>query len=241
MAAPTFVAEYETNETNWTNSNAGVAKTVDVTVSAGDVLTVVGVIEDASFTLATPTGGGLTYTLAQSISITDYCAVYVWTATSAGAQTFTLSVTLTGSGSHLWGLNVLQHSGSDGVGASSKTNTTGAPSLGLTTTQADSAIVVGVGDWNAVDGTTRTWRTVNGAAATEQTYFRDSSHYTVYVGRHPDAGAAGSKTTGLSAPTGQKYSIVAVEILGTAGGGATPPPRPALIRPSLAAIQRASW
>jgi hypothetical protein len=28
----------------------------------------------------------------------------------------------------------------------------------------------------------------------------------------PDAGAAGAKTVGLSAPSGQKYSIVAVEV-----------------------------
>jgi len=42
----------------------------------------------------------------------------------------------------------------------------------------------------------------------------------VYVAYYPDAGTAGSKTVGLSAPTGQQYSIVAVEIKGTAGAAA---------------------
>jgi hypothetical protein len=38
--------------------------------------------------------------------------------------------------------------------------------------------------------------------------------YTVYIDRYTDAGGAGSKSLGLSAPTGQTFSIAAVEIRG---------------------------
>jgi hypothetical protein len=236
MATPTFVGEYETS---WTVTGSGASKTVDVTVAAGDVLVVLAVAEDSAHTLGTPTGGGLTYTLRQNSNVANNCNVYAWTASASGGQTFTMSITK-GSGTASWGYNVLQWSSNDGVGASSKTNGSGGPSLGLTTTADNSAIAVAVGDWNATDGTTRTWRSVNGSAATEQTYFRNSSAYTVYAGYHADAGATGAKTVGLSAPTGQTYSIVAVEIKGSASA-AQPPPRPALVVPGLAAIQGSTW
>jgi hypothetical protein len=151
----------------------------------------------------------------------------------------TVSVTKTGP-TQWWGFNVLHWRDSDGVGASSKTNVTnGAPSLGLTTTTDNAAIVVLNSDWAAVDGTSRTWRSVNGSAATENTYFRDSSWYGSYVGRHPDAGTAGSKTVGLSAPGAQTYSIIAVEVKGAAGGGAAPVPAP--IFNSQAIRRAANW
>jgi hypothetical protein len=214
---PTFVAEYETD---WTATTT--PKTVSVTVSAGDTLAIFGMTGDASFTLATPTGGGLTYTLQQSVVVSAFGTVYLWTAPAPGSQTFTMSVTESG-GSALWAYNCLRFSGSAGVGASNKTNVSGgAPSLGLTTTGANSAIVVASVDWNAVDGASRTWRSA-GTAATEQTYSFTTSQYAVYGAYHADSGAAGAKTVGLTAPTGQKYSIAAMEILGSS---ATPTPPP---------------
>lgn len=223
---PTFEAEYETA---WSVVGAG-AKTSSVTVATGDVLVICGITESNTYTLATPTGGGLTYTLAQSVVVSNYATCYVWTAVSASSQTFTLSITMAG-GTGYWGFNALRFSGSNGVGASSKTNVDGAaPSLGLTTGTDNAAIVVANGDWNAADGGSRTWRTINGITPTsgnglEATYARDASRATFYAARWNDAGTAGSKTTGLSAPSGQRYSIIAVEVQGTAGGtGATVTP-----------------
>lgn len=219
MAAPTFVAEYELA---WNNSNS--PKTISVTTAVGDVLVAFGVMENQVAGIATPTGGtSLTWTLRQSVVVTDYTQVYVWTATATTAETFTFSVAESAGTSNFWGATVLRWSGSDGIGATAKTNTTGAPSLALTTTQADSAIACANGDWNAVDGTSRTWRTINSSVGTEQTYFRDAARYGVYANVWADVGAAGSKTTGLSAPTGQQYAIVAVEVLGTGGAPAVPP------------------
>lgn len=217
MVAPTFVAEYETV---WNTTTT--PKTVSVTTAVGDVLVVIGMAEGRLATLGTPTGGtGLTWTLRQEVTATppeDWATAKVWTAVATTAETFNLSIARAGTAQQ-WGWIAMRWSGSDGVGASSKTNVSGgAPSLGLTTTGDNSAICVGNSDWNAIDGASRTWRTVNGAAATEQAYFRSSTSYALYAGRHNDAGTAGAKTVGLSAPSGQKYSIVAVEVLGTSGG-----------------------
>ena len=213
MAAPVFVAEYETA---WTGNPSSLSKSV--TTAVGDVLVIIAGESNGGGTLGTPTddGPGLTYTLRQSIHVsTSWADAYVWTATATSAATFNITVAKTG-GTPVWGFNVLRFSGSSGIGASSKTNVSGgAPSLGITTTGANSAIVVINTDWNAVDGASRTWRTA-GSAATEVTYVKASTFVTDYGAYHADAGSAGAKTVGLSAPSGQKYSIIAVEILGGA-------------------------
>ena len=128
----------------------------------------------------------------------------------------TVTSTRTGSSFNGFGLNVLTFRSSDGVGASSKDNVaSGAPTLNLTTTQANSAIVVANGDWSATDGASRTWRT-NAGALTEKTYDFQSAQFTVYGGYHADAGAIATYAVGLSAPGAQKYSIAAVEVKGAA-------------------------
>lgn len=226
---PTFEAEYEVAD--WTVSTT--PRTVTPTTNSGDKLVVAAVTADELTQLTSPpTGNSLTYTLAQSITLTDWCQAYGWTAPDdTGGAGWTLSVSETGSGAPPWGFTALRFSGSDGFGASAKTNVDGAaPSLDITTQQDNSAIVVMVGDWNAVDGSSRTWRTVNGITPTaanslERVYARDAVNYTVYVAYYSDAGTAGTKTVGLSAPTGQKYSIIAIEVKGTAsGGGPAAPP-----------------
>jgi hypothetical protein len=211
---PTFVAEYEAT---WNDATS--PKTSSVTVAAGDALVVGALTEEGnSNTLTTPTGGtGVTWTLQQSIVLTSYTALYLWTALPS-AQTFTLSVART-VGSGLWGFNCLRFSGVSGIGGSNKANATGAPSVAVTATGANSVIAAVIGDWNAADGASRAWLTA-GSAATEQTYFRDPSTYTAYMAYYADTGAAGSKTVGLSAPTGLKYAIGAVELLGSAAAPA---------------------
>jgi hypothetical protein len=212
---PTFVAEYGDT---WNSATS--PKSASVTVANGDGLVVVAIVEDDSRSLTTPTGGGLTYTLQEEIPVTDYTHLYVWTALSASSQTFTLEVAHASGDNTMWyGFIALRFSSVSSVGAAEKTNvSSGAPSLSITTTSANSSLVIAVGDWNAADGTSRTWRSVNGSAATETTYFRDASHYVAYTGYHPDAGATGAKTVGLSAPSGQKYAIASVELIGGAGG-----------------------
>ena len=120
-----------------------------------------------------------------------------------------------------WGFTALRFANHGGVGATAVANSsTGTPSLNITTTENNSALVVAVVDNNAIDGASRTWLTVNGITPTagnglELVYFRNAVKYAAYVAYYSDAGVAGVKTVGLSAPAGTKWIVAAVEIKGT--------------------------
>lgn len=207
--APTFVGEHEVSSWSTTTSTKS---TSSFSVQAGDTLVAYGLTEDSSITESV-SGGSLTWTLRQSDLTSSYAAAYVWTATATSTTSITVTFTRT-AGSNRYGGNVLQFRGSSGIGASAIGHGIGGPSLGLTTTQAHSAIVVASVDWAAIDGSSRTWRTGAGSL-TEQTYAYISGQYTVYGGYHADAGSAGAKTVGLSAPTGQGYTTAAIEVTGS--------------------------
>lgn len=221
MAAPTYVVDYETA---W--DTATFPKTVSASVLPDECLLVFGAAEADGYTLETPTGGeagGIEYTLNESVAFSGYSPIYAWSSPVTNTDSFTLSVdTFT---TQKWGFIAARFAGSSGVGAAEQTHvSSGAPSLNITTTGDNSALLVMVTDWNAGDGTSRTWRAVNGftpdTTEGELVYFRDSAAYTVYVAYYPDTGTSGSVcTTGLSAPTGQKYSIVAIEIVGGSTSG----------------------
>lgn len=213
ILAPTFIDEHEVPFST-SSSPGGSANTGSFSVTAGDLLVILGSTEDSQRTMGTPTGGGLTYTLAQSIVVTNNCTAYAWTAVCTATTSITVTITVAGgSGAKLWGFNVLRFRGA-AVGTSAKTNSTGAPTLNITATRENSAIAVINSDWAAVDGASRTWRT-NAGAFTEQHYFRDSSSYTTYGGYHANAGTISTDAVGLSAPGGQTYAIIAVEVKGT--------------------------
>lgn len=201
--------------TNFTTLDA--TKTVSVTTQPGDVLVVSAGGEYEGVTIGTPSGNGVSFTLRQSITITDYSTAYVWTGTDAVGGTY--DVSLTAASGSMWGFTVMVARNMS-VGTSVKNNTSGTPSISITTTATDCTVVTFTDDWNAVDGASRTWLTVNGTTPTsgnflEAGYGFSSLRYTIYSAYYPDTGAAGSKTVGLSAPTGQKYSIIALELIPT--------------------------
>lgn len=211
---PTFVAEYEVPD--WTTTTS--PKTVTLDTLPGDRLVLLGLTETDTGTLDTPTGNGLTYTLVQSLELSQYCCGYIWTATDPnGGEGWTLSVGRTGT--LQFGFTAVVFRGSDGFGASAKVNVlSGAPSLNVVTSGHNSGIVCINGDWNTLDGSSRVWRTVNGVAPTsgnghELVYVLGNSAF--YAAKWPDAGGAGTKTVGMTAPMGQKYTILAVEVFGT--------------------------
>ena len=216
-SAPTFVNEYETA---WTGASP--KTTGSFAVQTGDVLVASSMSEDAPTTV-TISGGSLTWTQQQVVNVTGYGWVSIWTATVDTAKT--MSVTYTrATGTNNFGGSVFQFRNAS-IGTSAKTNVaSGAPTLNLTTTQANSAIVVANDDWTALSGTSRVWRT-NAGPFTQRSYATVAGAYTIYGGFHPNAGAVGTYAVGLSAPTGQKYSIVAVEVKGQ--GAVPPPPTPA--------------
>lgn len=211
ITPPSFIQVVSTVYNTTTDNKA----TSSFSVQSGDILVAIGAVEDHGSDI-TVTGGSLTWTLRQEVNVTNYSRVFLWTAVASSSTSF--AVTFHRGSVRNFGGSVLTFRGGT-VGASSKTNDSGAPSLALTTTQDNSAVVCAVADWNAVEGDTRVWRTINSITPTnggsgEALYSFNSGIFTVYIGYWTNVGTAGSKTTGLSAPNTQKYSIVAQEILG---------------------------
>lgn len=209
-AYPVFVQKIETG--SW-NSGASPRTTSSFDVLAGDVLVAYLIAENDQGTMGAATGGSLTWTEQQKVDVGGYAEVIVWTAVVDTNKSMTISFTRTGNVVNFGG-GVMVFRNTGGVGASSKANTSAPPYLpdwNITTTKANSIVVVVTGDWSAVDGSTRTWRT-NAGSLTEQTYYFQSGVYTAYAGYHANAGAIGTKAVGLTAPSGQTWSGVAVEI-----------------------------
>jgi hypothetical protein len=247
MAAPTFVAATRPTAGWGDHSSATTLTTPSFSVTSGDVLVVLAFGDDANITFTSASGGSLTWTRQEHVGTSGSTSRgAIFTATASSTTSITVTVTKAGTNT-FWGFVVHQWRGSAGVGAhTSQANAVSgvAPSLALTTTGANSAISYGSADWTSSDGTTRTWRTINSITPTaantlETDYFRDGSgtQYTVYVGDWSDAGAAGSKTTGLTAPSTQRPAIVAIEILGSAAAG----PVAKLITVNRAVMRAAYW
>lgn len=227
MAAPTFVAEYEAA---WNNTTT--PKTVSATAAAGDVFIVAGGSENANTLVQTPTGGtSITWTQQEAQSggtgNQSHCILF---SAAPSAQSWTLSVARSAT-ANWWGFNALRFSGSSGIGAHISTNngtSSGLPTVNLTTTGANSAIVAIVANWNG--GTAEpTWGAINGYTPTVAnggtvSFFGNTANYAISVAIYPDVGAAGSKTISQSAPTGQRYVIAAIEVLGSAGGSSSASP-----------------
>lgn len=226
MPSPTFVTSYSSTYDTTVNP-----KTVSVTTLAGDVLVVVSASENGTDNYNTISGNSISYTQQELFDAgTGDASVTIWTGTDAtGGTGWTLSVSRTSS-SQRYGITCYVFRNSDGIGSAEVSNSvTAAPSLAISTTQANSAIVVVNGDWDADDGSSRTWRTVNGVAPTagnnlERLYYRDAGGvaYTAYSAYYDDAGSVGSKTVGLTIPSSQHYAIAAVEVKGSAAAATIP-------------------
>lgn len=216
-----LAAEYES--ATW---NGTWPKTLSVTTSVGDVLVVAASHAEYNGTsdqFLDPTGGtGLVWTKQQFHNLTSNSCLYAWTATAITAESFTLSVNTNG-GSPTGGLDVTRWSGASGVIVSSKGNGTGAPSLAITAGAAGSVVIGVFGDWNESTIVGRVWRTINSITPTSgnglELVARDiSGQFTSLQAYWNDAGAAGSKTTGLTTPSGTKWTGIAIEVQAAAGG-----------------------
>lgn len=207
-SAPTFVAQYATAFNSSTTPKTAMNA---VAISSGDVLVAV-VASESTAVLSATENGAAAATLQRSSTVADYSAVSAWTYVAPGNETITFSFSADVVGR--FGGNVIRFSGSSGVGASNvATGASGSPSVSLTTTQANSAIVVIASDWNAVAGT-QTFTTAAGTPTALTGYPGDGAHYGVAIAYYADVGAIGAKTVGMSAPTGQKWSIIAIEVKG---------------------------
>lgn len=190
------------------------------TLAVGDVIVCSMFTEDATFTQSAPTATGVTFTQRVADTTASHTADYVFTGvvTSAGAKTVTSTATGVGS-VHMHGGVCVVLPTADGYSLAATPNTvdtrgSGGPSGSITGTSAGNLIVGLSGDWAAVDGASRTYR----GTTTEDGYMFASGRATAYFW-HQTA-AAGANTIGLSAPVGQTYTIVGVEVLKSGGGTA---------------------
>ena len=202
---PTLVTSVQTAWTGGTSLTSP-----SLTVDAGDVLLVAAATGNTDTTLSTPTATGLTFTLVKSASAVNNAVAYVWQATASATATLTVGVARS-AGTSSWGFSVLQYRGAQ-VGASASTAATSAPSLAVTTTAAGSHLVWVHGDWAGVSGTP-TWRTVSSVSAVPIANGTTVASTRFYVGTWSGVGAIGSKTAGVSAPSGQTWAGVVVEVV----------------------------
>jgi hypothetical protein len=212
---PVFIQDADTD---WTASYSPMTPQDTSTFDAlnGDVLVAAGVNSNNDGTTGlsvTNNGTALTWTLRQCVTVAGYARVSLWT-TILTTDRPGLIATFTPAGNDLpFGGNVMTFRYASGVGASNKTNVVaGAPSLSLTTTGANSSVIV-VNSDRVMSFGERVWR-LGAGVLTDVTFIYDGAHsLSVYLGCHVDAGAAGAKTVGLTDPTNQQYSIAAVEVL----------------------------
>jgi hypothetical protein len=214
------------------------------TLAAGDFLVVVAAFEDNRTpttlvpTITTTGAAALTFTKAQEVTTTSNCRVIVYysqTVTVAGS--YTVSEGESSSNVLNYGIDAWAVTASGGVGVSnSATGSASGPSLTLSGVGANSAIFMVVGDWSATAVATKAYRTTDAGAYTEQTAQNTDGNYSSYSGVYKDAGAAGTKVVGMTAPN-QTWAIAALEILGTSG--TTAPPNPLLRMLRQGGVQRA--
>jgi hypothetical protein len=159
-----------------------------LTVQNGDLLVVLADRENASDLIAdltsftnslnlTNDGAALTWNLRIGVPATLNDArslVRVWTTVVTENRTVTLTVDDTVGGGWFFGALFQVWRNHGGVGAvASNVDAGSAPSLNITTTADNSALVVTSCDWNAVDGASRAWRTGAGTL-TEEGYDIDA-------------------------------------------------------------------
>jgi hypothetical protein len=201
------------------------------TLAVGDFLVVVAAFEDNRTpttlvpTITTTGAAALTFTKAQEVTTTSHCRVIVYysqTVTVAGS--YTVSEGESSANVLNYGIDAWAVTASGGVGVSNKADdpTTGAPtdapSLTLSGVSANSAIFMVVGDWAATVIAGHAYLTTDAGTFTERTAQNTDGNYSSYSGVYADAGAAGAKVVGMSAPN-QTWAVAGLEILGT--GGAT--------------------
>ena len=185
--------------------------TAALNVEPGDLLICFAATSSESTQIGGPptnSDAPLTWTLLQSFTTAGYTSVHAWAATADDARALTVTLNRSG-GSSNWGMTVHQWRGALLGNSVQGSAASAAPSLPITTTAATSGVSYFSGDWAAKTGTA-TFRTINSAAGTVDLNAGGGSKF--YAAHWLNVGAAGSKTTGMTAPTAQKWAGIAVEI-----------------------------
>lgn len=218
---PTHVLDIAPSSGNF--STSGATKTSAVfNVQAGDAITLYASSGHNSLKFANlpvASGGSITWTPRITAEPGgSFSQMRGWSgAVGATANGITVSVSPSAGSGLEWGFTGMLWRSHGGIGNVVSENVNSeAPAIDIVCS-ANSAVDYHNVDWQALDGSARVWRTVNGQAITESFYYQNPNFHGIYDGYRLDVGAAGSKTFGLTAPTGQRPTHGAIEVLGTTG------------------------
>lgn len=215
--SPLLVAAYQVNSAG---SDLTTLTTPTFTPQAGEILVVKAVGADRTLTFGTPTGGGWTYTARGTDVTASHVSAAMWTApVTAGGVAQTVAVTAGGTANpHTIVVERWTNCRLAAAPALTDQLGSGGPSATNTTVAGRSVVTWLSGDWAAVDGTaTRAYRSSAG-----ETGFRwVSTAFTAYFAYQTTV-AAGAQTFGLTAPVGQTWTALAVELQSAAAGKALP-------------------
>lgn len=237
MATPPTFSAYQ--QSNWTDlPSPGNEVTASLSWTAGDLIVVVGVTESTSVTLATPTATGLTFANILSSTTASNCSAWVWTATAG--STSSGAITSTGNNTGIMaGIAAFAISGSAGVGATASIVGSSAKTISLVRANANSGVIVILGDFNAVADVTVTADPTSGG--TQRAASTVSGKATFFCFSWTDQGATATTPYGIGSHTGTvKMTGFAVEIKGTTASALSPPPFGARYRPQFYARKRAA-
>jgi hypothetical protein len=222
MAAPTLSA--------YSNSpvSAQATKTTgSVSWTIGDTVLLLGGLDDNSGTFSAPstTGTGLTFAAISGFptNVASNTKLYAWSATASASSSGTMSSNTDSSGRGAV-LAVLVYSGSDGLGNNAKSaaaDTTDPYTVSLTRAGNNSAVAMIASDWNAISDAANDPSPSTGS--TER--IADNAGFisglaTFYLSTWADEGTAGTTSYGITGVAGCKMLIAAIEVKGSAGGGA---------------------
>ena len=215
------------NKTNTTS--AGTLTSTSFTPQTGDIIVVKIVTADSTYTYNTPTGGGWTYTSRVVDATASHCWLQIWTApVTTGGTAQTVAATVLANPTNVQQASMVvelwRNAQLAATPATCDSRGTGAPSTPITTVAANSVVSWCNGDWAAVSPTGHTYNTTS-ATPTEDG-LDDQSGVGAYVGyyAYQTAATAGSQTLGLTAPTGQTWTLAGIEIQDAGGTAPQPPP-----------------
>jgi hypothetical protein len=205
------------------NSTANTANqtitTASFTPATGELIVFKTASEDTQVPVApSATGGGISWTKRVENLVPSTAYVAIWTAiVTAGGSAITISGTSSGSTPSYISMVIERWTGAQIAPspAYAYANGTGAASASMTVTGSGSTISWVNGDWNAQSGSV----TYTGGA-TQDGYQYQSGAYTAYYAYQ--TASAGAATIGMTAPTGQTYTIMGLEIQVSGQSNPTP-------------------
>lgn len=196
------------------------------TPATGDIIVVKAAGEDSTLHLNTPTASAntITWTLQQSDTTSSHTSVYMWTgAVTTGGSSCTVTVSTVAGGSaqlhsmmcERWSGSTCQLAASPALNKKVSTSA-GTATSSLTTTAAGSVISWMNADWGANSPASATY--ANSANNTSEGIHDGSPNNYVAYYDYLQAPTAGATTYGVTAPTGQTYSLLAIEIQPASSG-----------------------